>query len=135
MSVESDKPRVPIVDYLQLEEVPHLLTNQCSSCGARFFDRRNACGACGATGFTTARVANRAVLKAFSIVHRAAPTVAVPFVSAIVETNDGTTVRSNVVGLDDPAEAKLGMALELTTYVCGTDDDGTECVAFGYTRV
>ena len=79
-------------------------------------------------------MANQAVLKAFSIVHRAAPTVEVPFVSAIVETDDGTTVRSNVVGLDDPAEAKLGMALELTTYVCGTDDDGTECVAFGYTR-
>ena len=51
MSVESDTPRVPIVDYLKLEEGPHLRTNQCSSCGARFFDRRNACGACGATGF------------------------------------------------------------------------------------
>ena len=65
-------------------------------------------------------------------VHRAAPTVQVPFVSAIVETNDGTTVRANVVGLKNPDDAELGMDLEMTTYVCGTDDDGTECVAFGY---
>ena len=135
MSVESNTCRVPIVDYLQLEEVPHLLSNQCSSCGARFFDRRNACGACGDTEFTTTRVANRAVLKSFSIVHRAAPTVEVPFVSAIVETDDGTTVRSNVVGLADSEDVELGMTLELTTYVCGTDDEGTECIAFGYLRV
>ena len=41
----------------------------------------------------------------FSIVHRAAPSVPVPFVSAIVKTDDGTSVRSNVVGLDDPMDA------------------------------
>ena len=135
MSVEIDTSRVPIVDYLQLGECPHLLANQCLSCEARFFDRRNACGACGATGFTTVQVDNQAVLKAFSIVHRAAPTVKVPFVSAILETKDGTTVRSNIVGLDDLADAELGMALELTTYVCGIDDDGTECMAFGYVQL
>ena len=134
MSIESDTRRIPIVDYLQLEEPPYLLANQCLSCGARFFDRRNACGSCGTTKFGTARVANGAVLKAFSIVHRAAPTVQVPFVSAIVETDDGTTVRANVVGLNDSEDVELGMTLELTTYVCGTDDDGTECIAFGYLR-
>ena len=52
--------------------------------------------------------------------------------SAIVETEDGTSVRSNVVGLDDPMSAELGMRVQFTTYVCGTDDDGTECVAYGY---
>ena len=43
-------------------------------------------------------------------------------------------MRANVVGLNDSEDVELGMTLELTTYVCGTDDDGTECVAFGYTR-
>ena len=64
--------------------------------------------------------------------HRAAPSVPVPFVSAIVLTEDGTTVRSNVVGLKDPMDVELGMNLILTTYPCGTDDDGKECIAFGY---
>ncbi|MBC8364064.1 MAG: OB-fold domain-containing protein [Actinobacteria bacterium] len=124
--------QVPIVGYLQLGDDPYLLANECAGCGARYFDRRNACARCGETGFAEERVAGAAVLKAFSVVHNAAPGIPVPYVSAIVETTDGTSVRSNVVGLDDPMKAELGMQVELTTYVCGTDDDGTECVAFGY---
>ncbi|HJL77653.1 MAG TPA: OB-fold domain-containing protein [Acidimicrobiales bacterium] len=127
--------QVPIVGYLQLGDDPHLRANECTGCGARYFDRRNACAKCGGTGFTEARVGGAAVLKAFSVVHNAAPGIPVPYVSAIVETTDGTSVRSNVVGLDDPMKAELGMQVELTTYVCGTDDDGTECVAFGYAPV
>jgi len=80
-------------------------------------------------------VADGAVLTAFSIVHRAAPGIPVPYVSAIVQTDDGTSVRANVVGLDDPMKAELGMRLGFTTYGCGTDDNGTECVAFGYVTV
>jgi len=127
--------RLPIVDYLQLGNDPHLLANECTNCGARFFDRRNACAKCGKAEFASARVADDAVLKSFSIVHRAAPGISVPYVSAIVETRDGTSVRANVVGLDDPMTAELGMSLVFTTYGCGTDDNGTECVAFGYAVV
>lgn len=123
---------VPIVDYLQLGDDPHLLANQCTDCGARYFDRRNACAKCGAVDFDSVRVSDEAVLTAFSIVHRAAPGIPVPYVSAIVHTDDGTSVRANVVGLDDPMTAELGMRLVFTTYGCGTDDNGTECVAFGY---
>ncbi|MED5276613.1 MAG: OB-fold domain-containing protein [Actinomycetota bacterium] len=123
---------VPIVDYLVLTDSSYLEANECSECSARFFDRRNACAACGGTSFTRTAISNQAILTSFSIVHRAAPSVPVPFVSAIVKTDDGTSVRSNVVGLDDPMDAELGMKLVLTTYSCGVDDDGTECIAFGY---
>ena len=37
---------VPLVDYLVLGDSPHLVANQCKECGARYFDRRNACAAC-----------------------------------------------------------------------------------------
>lgn len=124
--------QVSIVDYLILDESPYLEVNECISCSARFFDRRNACASCGATDFVRRRISNEGVLTSFSIVHRAAPSVPVPFVSAIVLTEDGTTVRSNVVGLKDPMDVELGMNLILTTYPCGTDDDGKECIAFGY---
>ena len=125
--------RVPIVDYLCLEPEPHLVAQECRNCGARFFDRRNACARCGRTDFAPAGVDGAGELRAFTIVHRAAPGIPVPYVSAIVRTDDGTWVRSNVVNCDPTPEAvKLGMRVRLTTYPVGTDDDGTEAVAFGY---
>ena len=128
--------RVPLVSYLRLDPEPHLVTNECDSCGARFFDRRNACARCGKTGFQEAPVANSGELTAFSIVHRAAPGIPVPFVSAIVRADDGTWVRSNVVNCEPSPEAvKLGMAVRLTTYSIGSDDDETEAIAFGYEPV
>ncbi|MXV99022.1 MAG: hypothetical protein F4126_07415 [Acidimicrobiaceae bacterium] len=125
--------RVPLVDYLQLEPEPHLVAQECRICGARFFDRRNACARCGTTDFDTAPVDNSGELQSFTIVHRAAPGIPVPFVSTIVKTDDGTWVRSNLVNCDPtPEVVKLGMRVRLTTYPVGADDDGTEAVAFGY---
>ena len=132
-SPESPASRVPLVDYLRLGDRPYLHANECRSCGARYFDRRNACAKCGKTEFRKARVENRGVVRSFTIVHRAAPGIPVPYVSAIVETQDGTSVRSNVVNCPaDPETVTLGMSVKLTTYPIGRDDDGTEAVAFGY---
>ena len=128
--------RIPLVAYLVLEPEPHLVAQQCKTCGARFFDRRNACGSCGGRDFELVPVAVTGHLRAFSIVHRAAPGVAVPFVSAIVEASDGTTVRANLLEVPpDPAEIPLGMPVRLVTYPAGTDSEGTECIAFGFAPV
>ncbi len=125
--------RVPLVGYLVLDPEPHLLANECGTCGARFFDRRNACGSCGGRSLTPARVATMGHLRAFSIVHRADPGIPVPFVSAIVEATDGTTVRANLVEVSpDPDSVHLGMPVRLVTYPVDTDSEGTECIAFGF---
>ncbi|HJL89373.1 MAG TPA: OB-fold domain-containing protein [Acidimicrobiales bacterium] len=125
--------QVPIVNYLRVGARPYLRAQECVGCGARYFDRRNACAKCGQAEFVNARVSNHGVLRSFSIVHRAAPGIPVPYVSALVETDDGTTVRSNLVDCPaDPGHVTLGMKVRLATYVSGTDDAGTECVAFGY---
>ncbi len=125
--------QVPLVDYLRIGARPYLRAHECTSCGARFFDRRVACASCGKQEFRNARVKNSGHVKAFSIVHRAAPGIPAPYVSAVVETIDGTTVRSNIVNCDATPEAvSLGMSVKLTTYPIGTDDDGTEAIAFGY---
>jgi uncharacterized protein len=42
--------QVPFVGYLKLGSDPHLVANECRSCGALFFDRRNACAHCGGRG-------------------------------------------------------------------------------------
>ena len=44
-----------------------------------------------------------------------------------------TPRTANVVDTEpDPEHVSLGMPVTLTTFVVGTDDDGTEAVAFGY---
>jgi len=128
--------QVPLVSYLRLGDAPALWAHQCQACGARFFDRRVACGNCGQQEFADAKVANRGTVVSFTIVHRAAPGIPAPYASAIITTEDGTSVRSNIVNCDPtPERITLGMEVELTTYSIGTDDEGTEAVAFGYQPV
>ena len=123
---------MPLVDYLVLGDDPHLIANQCTSCGARFFDRRNACAACFGTSFQKVAIATDGIVRAFTIVTFAAPGVPVPFVSATIDC-DGTSVRGNLVNVAaDPEHVKLGMPVKLTTYSMGVDDNGTEAIAFGF---
>ncbi len=124
--------RVPLVSYLSLDGDPHLVANECTSCGARFFDRRNACASCFGTEFRKADVATEGELRSFTIVSFAAPGVQVPFVAGIVDC-DGTSVRGNVINTEpDPEHVKLGMKVRLTTVPVGTDSAGTEAVGFGF---
>jgi uncharacterized protein len=127
--------QIAMVDYLVIDDgPPHLVANTCTSCGARFFDRRNACAKCGGTDFAKQGLATTATVRAFTIVHRAAPGVPTPYVSAIFDLDGGGAVKANLVGVDpDPARISLGMPVRLTTFVAGTDAEGTEAVAFGFT--
>jgi uncharacterized OB-fold protein len=128
----STPTQIPLVDYLVLGSEPHLVVHECDTCGARFFDRRNACAACGGTGFHRAPVATDGVVRAFTVVAQAAPGIEVPFVAAIVDC-DGTTVRANVVNVTpDPDHVGLGMKVRLVTRPIGTDSAGTEAVGFAF---
>lgn len=127
--------QIPFVDYLTLGDQPHLVANECTACGARFFDRRNACAGCSGTEFTKVPIATDGELRAFTIVAFAAPGIQVPFVSAIVDCH-GTSVRANLVNVPaDPANVKLGMKLRLATQVVATDSEGTEAVNFAFEPV
>ena len=125
--------QVPYVGYLSLGDDPHLVANECASCGALFFDRRNACASCGRDSFGTRRLASDGVLRAFTVVHRATPDVTVPYISGIVDLDGGGVVKANIVGVaPDPASVSLGMRVRLTTFGIGTDSEGTEAISFGY---
>jgi uncharacterized OB-fold protein len=132
--VSDTATRLPLVDYLVLDDgEPHLVANQCTSCGARFFDRRNACAACFKTEFEKVDIPPSGVVRAFTIVTFAAPGVPVPFASAVIDCG-GTSVRGNIVGVDPtPENITLGMRVRLTTFPIGTDDNGTEAIGFGFT--
>ena len=124
--------QIPLVDYLVLEPEPHLVAHECTSCGARFFDRRNACASCFATEFRPAEIATTGEVRAFTIVSLAAPGIPVPFVAALVDC-DGTSVRGNIVNVEPDAEhVHVGMKVKLTTQPVGTDSAGTEAIGFGF---
>ena len=124
--------QVPMVSYLALGDRPHLVATECASCGARFFDRRNACASCFGTEFKDVDVPTEGELRTFTIVSYAAPGIPVPFVAGVVDC-DGTSVRANVINAPaDPEHVHPGMKVRLATYTVGTDDDGTEAVGFGF---
>ena len=127
--------QIPLVDYLVLGDRPHLVAKECTSCGARFFDRRNACAACFGTDFKQVDVGSEGTVTTFTIVTFAAPGIPVPFVSAVVDC-DGTPVRGNLVNVEpDPDHVSTGMKVRLATYSMGTDDNGTEAIGFGFEPV
>jgi uncharacterized OB-fold protein len=124
--------RVPLTDYLVLEPEPHLVAQECTACGARFFDRRNACAGCGGRDFRSVAVPTAGELRTFTIVSFAAPGVPVPFVAGVVDCG-GTSVRANVINVEpDPDHVRTGMEVRLVTYSLGTDDNGTEAIGFGF---
>ena len=127
--------QVPLVDYLVLGDDPHLVAKECTSCGARYFDRRNACAGCFGTEFTEVDVAREGVLRTFTIVAYAAPGIPVPFVAGVVDC-DGTSVRGNVINTEPDADhVRTGMKVRLATYSLGVDDTGTEAIGFGFEPV
>jgi uncharacterized protein len=124
--------QIPLVDYLVLGDDFHLEANECTSCHARFFDRRNACASCGGNDFVKAPISTTGEVRAFTIVAFAAPGVRVPYVAALVDCG-GTSVRANIINVEpDPEHVTLGMKVRLATEVIGTDDNGTEAIGFGF---
>lgn len=129
--------QLSLVDYLSIEDpaTPRLIAHECTSCGARYFDRRNACASCPASEFRPAEIAREGVLRTFTIVHFAAEGVPVPFVAGVVDC-DGTSVRGNIVHVaPDPEHVKVGMKVRLTAVPMGADEDGVEAVGYGFEPV
>lgn len=124
--------RMPAVDYLVLDEPPYLRANQCTACGALYFDRRNACARCFGIDFGARRLESTGVVRAYTIVHRAAPSVPVPYTSAVVDLDGGGVVKANLLGVTDPDRITPNLRVRLDTFTAGTDDDGTEAIAFGF---
>jgi len=125
-------PQIAHVDYLALGDDPHLVAHECTGCGARYFDRRNACARCSRNEFSSVDIPTGGEVRAFTIVSVAAPGIPVPFVAAVVDCG-GTSVRGNLINVEpDAAHVTTGMKVRLATYSLGLDEAGTEAIAFGF---
>lgn len=126
---------IPAVSYLELGEDPHLVAQECAACSALYLDRRNACAKCGRSDFGTRKLSNTGVLKAYTIVHRAAKGQDAPYTSCVVELDGGGVVKANLRGVTDPELITPGLQVELVTFPAGTDDDDTIAIAFGFAPI
>jgi len=125
--------RMPVVRYLVLGERPHLVAQRCAACGALFLDRRNACARCGADEFDEHALATTGALRSFTIVHRSAPGVDTPYISAVVDLDGGGIVKSTLVGLPvEPGALSPRLRVRLVTFSAGVDDRGTEAIGFRF---
>jgi len=123
-----------MVDYLVLGDSPHLVANECTACGARFFARRNACASGGGTSFGKVDIATEGEVRAFTIVTAFIPG-AENYVPAVVDLG-GTSVRGQIINTPADAEhVKLGMKVRLATYSIGADSAGTEAINYGFEPV
>ena len=123
--------QIAVVDYLVLADPPYLRAAECKTCGARYFDRRNACASCGKTAFGEVAVPSEGELRSFTIVHQAAPGIRTPFVAAVVDCG-GTSVRGNVINTPaDPRLVTLGMKVRLAIFSLG-EKDGVEAIGYGF---
>ena len=113
----SAKP-LPAVDFLKIpdEGAPYLEGHRCDACGAVFLDARTVCAKCGARErMRPTRLSNTGTLYSYSIVHRSFPGVEVPYISAVVDLDDGATVKGNLINVEpDPANIAFDMPVEVT---------------------
>ena len=88
---------------------------RCNSCQSVMTESRLACPACASReGFGDFRAAPKGKLVAWSIVHRSYPGIPVPFISAIVDLDDGVTLKGNLIDADPKPDSLFsGMPVEL----------------------
>ena len=129
--------QIPYVRYLDLSSGEgQLIAEQCTDCSARYFDLRMACARCGGRSFEQVTLPKDGTVGSFTIIHRAAPGVVTPFVSAVVYLSDSTAVKANIVGCPpDPEHVRLGMPVRLTTFTAAVGADDTSAIAFAFAPI
>ncbi len=112
----SEQP-LPVVDYLKIpdEGDPYLEGHKCGKCDAIYLGEREICSKCGARDqMGTIKLSNQGNLYSYAIVHRSFPGIEVPYISAVVDLDDGATLKGNLINMDpDPEKIEFGMPIEV----------------------
>ncbi|MCW1428346.1 Zn-ribbon domain-containing OB-fold protein [Novosphingobium sp. JCM 18896] len=113
---------------------PWIAGFRCDVCGAAVTERTMACRACASrTPPAEFRAVETGRLHTWSVVHRSYPGVAVPFVSAIVDLDDGLTLKGTLRGVDaDALRHGLPVALVFDDAGGAHDKEGVPYVGFHF---
>jgi uncharacterized protein len=107
---------------------------RCGDCRAAVTEQTMACRACASRKEPEPfRAVETGTLHSWSVVHRSYPGVAVPFVSAIVDLDDGLTLKGTLRGVDE-AGLRQGLPVRLVFDDAGgaRDKDGVPYVGFHF---
>jgi uncharacterized OB-fold protein len=112
---------------------PRLLGVECASCGARYAGKRAICLECAGRDLQPCLLSPTGRVGTFTVVHQKPPGAVVepPYVIAQVMLDDGPAVTSVLTGID-PAEAKVGLPVQMTLIEIRRDDDGNSVVAHAF---
>jgi len=133
-SLAMPKPATGVI-RIGAEGRPSIEGFRCSDCGGVFAEATMACRRCASRNAPEAfRAAESGKLYSWSVVHRSYPGVAVPFVSAIVDLDDGLTLKGTLRGVDADA-VRQGMPVSLVFDDAGgaRDKEGAPYVGFHFT--
>ncbi len=112
----SDQP-LPVVDYMKIPDDgdPYLEGHKCGKCDAIYLGERNICSKCGTRDqMGTTKLSSLGNLYSYAIVHRSFPGIDVPYISAVVDLDDGATLKGNLINIDpDPEKIEFGMPIEV----------------------
>ena len=103
--------------YWEKAKAHELWLMRCNDCNKAYFYPRPICPLCFSRNTGWFQSTGRGTVHAFAIVHRG-PTPAfrdrVPYVTAMVELEDGVRLPTNLVDVEpEPAAIKVGMAVEV----------------------
>ena len=131
----SEQP-LPVVPFLKIPEGadPYLEGHRCGNCEATFLGERAVCSKCGARDqMNTVTLPNSGKLYSYSIVYRSFPGIEVPYISAIVDLDDGTAIKGNLIGVEpDPANIEFDMPVDVifADALGRKDRDGNDYMAY-----
>jgi uncharacterized OB-fold protein len=90
-------PGTPFIKF-DADNTPYIEGHRCTHCGTAYTLPRMACAKCAARGpFETFRSSGHGKLHTFTVVSRSYPGVKVPFISAIVDLDDGLVLKGNLI--------------------------------------
>ena len=114
--------------YWEKAKQHELWLRECKACGKAYFYPRDISPCCFSRDTTWIQASGNATLYTYGIVHRAPhPGFAqdVPYVTAIVELEEGPRMPTNIVGVEDPTPEKLQIGMSLVV----TFEDITDTIA------
>jgi uncharacterized OB-fold protein len=108
-----------------------LLGKKCQDCGQNFFGAPEFCLKCTSANLKPVELTGEGVVTTYTIVRQSPPGWQgnVPYLLATVKVPEGPQIASEVVDCPED-DLKVGLAVELTMRVGGTDKNGNEIVVY-----